>query len=149
MLWKPLPCPTRVSSLPCLGGLARAWWIAEGSFQVRGTLVTVAGEQSSGARRAACLLSGVTLERPTCRVTTSWLLPQTEHRHVRISCRADTWGACAGQEGTRIKDCGWPVLAERWHPQMPARALSTGHSRVGWVTLRTAVGLEAPGGRAV
>lgn len=41
--------------------------------------MTVAGEQSSGAKRATCLLSGVTLERPMCRVATSWLLPQTEH----------------------------------------------------------------------
>lgn len=112
--------------LLCPGGLAKAWGLAKGSSQVRGTLVTVAREQSSGARRAASLLLGVTLERSTSRVAASWLLPRAERGQVRISCRADCGkfglvrkaqasrtadGRCWREGGIRHALCPW-VTAE-------------------------------------
>ncbi|KAJ8797565.1 hypothetical protein J1605_017297 [Eschrichtius robustus] len=39
------PPPARPSRLPCLGGLTKAWWTAEGSSEVRGTLAVGTGAE--------------------------------------------------------------------------------------------------------
>lgn len=66
---------------------------SSGQLSRGGTLVMVAREQSGGARQAACLLSGVTLERPTRGVAASWGLPRARAQAgqsflpARLICR--------------------------------------------------------------